>query len=430
MEKPPHAPASRPRQIAVIGAGVVGLSTAVWLLAANHRVTLYDPFRPGRDPEWRQASSFGNAGIFASGAVLPNAAPGIVRTLPGLLLRRDAPLSISWRDLPGQAQWLRALIRASRPRAYDRIVAELGVLMRQAGPAQDALFLLTGTGHLRSNPGSLYLYRSEAALAAAMPGMELRRREGVSARILGRNEVAAREPHLAPLYAGGILLEDHWVFNTPEAYAAALAAWFLAHGGIHRAAPVTSLRSGDAGAILTCEGQDIVHDHAVIASGISARVLCRPFGMAPFLNAERGYHVLFANPPHRLTGAVCYPEFGFFITPMSEGLRAAGTVELGGAGRPPNPARHAMLERVTRMLVREPGEATRRWVGSRPSTPDSLPFVGPSKHDPRIIHAYDHGHVGLTLAALTGRIVRDLVDTAITPDAIRALSPDRFTAIR
>lgn len=113
MDEPPRAPAATPGQIAVIGAGVVGLSTAVCLLAAGHRVTLYDPFLPGRGPEWRQACSFGNAGIFASGAVLPNAAPGIVRSLPGMLLRRDAPLTISRRDLPRQARWLRALIRAT-----------------------------------------------------------------------------------------------------------------------------------------------------------------------------------------------------------------------------------------------------------------------------------------------------------------------------
>lgn len=313
------------------------------------------------------------------------------------------------------------------PRNHDRIVTELGALMRQAGPAQEALFALTGTAHLKSARGSLYLHRSEEALAAARPGMELRRRQGANARLLGRDEVKAREPHLAPLYAGGILLEDHWVFDTPEAYAVALAEWFLARGGIYRAAPVTALRSGDAGVILTCEGEEAIHERAVVAAGIGARKLCQPFGLAPFVNAERGYHVLFATPSRRLNGPVCYPEFGFMITPMSEGLRAAGTVELGGEARPPDPARYAMLERVTRMLVREPGEATRRWVGSRPSTPDSLPIIGPSPDDPRIIHAHGHGHVGMTMSALTGRIVTDLIENTRSIAGLEALSPGRWS---
>ena len=415
---------------AVIGAGIVGLSTAISLQRAGHSVTLFD-LRDPRDKEaYRRAASFGNACTFATGACLPVAMPGILRAIPAMLANPNGPLALSWRDLPRLAPWLVAFLRASRRTEVDRIVTELGRLIRAAGPAHESLMAEAGAGHLARRGGCLYLYKTEASFTAAQRDIELRAREGVAMTILSAAEVRDREPNLAPLYYKGLLFEDAWHLDTPHDYVLALAALFRAKGGTFRRAEIMALESQDLGVRLAGDPAAELFDNVVIAAGAWSRGLARSIGDRVLLDTERGYHVLFPDSGQLVNAPTCYPEHGFYMTPTREGLRAAGTVELGGLDKPLRPRRTQAIERVARTLLPGLGAPGRGWLGFRPSMPDSLPTIGASPRDARVFHAYGHGHIGLTLAAITGRLVAELVSGQAPCLDITALRPDRFSLER
>lgn len=425
---PPLPPLGTQRRLSVgvIGAGVVGLSSALWLQRAGHRVTLVDPAAPTSNRGYAQAASFGNACTMAFGACIPVATPGVLRAVPRMLLDRQGPLTISWRDLPGLVPWLASFLRSAHPEAVSRIVGILGELLRLAEAGHAPLFAAAGADDLRRMTGCLYLYRSAASFNAAQAEIMLRHREGVQMRILEREEIQAREPNLAPLYHKGLLFEDAYSIDDPLTYARRLLARFLTDGGTLVAAGVRGIERDTEGLTLRFGDHNLRVERAVLAAGAWSARIARSFGDRVRLDTERGYHVLFPADGQLLTAPTCYPEHGFYMTPLAEGLRAAGTVELGGLGKPLRPARTAAIERVARKLLPGLGNTGRTWLGFRPSMPDSLPVIGPSPVDPRIIYAFGHGHIGLTLAGITGRLAADIIDERRPLVDLRPLRPDRF----
>lgn len=430
LHKLPSLPSSvRPSRIAVVGGGVVGLSCAIYLQRVGHTVTIFDCALPEDETIYSRASSYGNACTFATGACLPVAMPGIVRSIPKMLLARTGPLSICWRDLPELMPWLVAFLRKSSEKEVSRITAVLGSLIRYAEPAHRILMEDARATHLARYNGCLYLYRTEQLFKAASREIALREREGVRLRILTREQVRDREPNLAPLYEKGLLFEDAYQLDNPYQYLLALATLFREKGGVIERADIRHIRSGSE--YVTLEGsvpqQDF--DRVVVAAGAWSRKLALTVGDRVLLNTERGYHVLFPECGSLLSAPTCYPEFGFYMSPLAEGLRAAGTVELGGLDRPPRSVRTDQIESVTRRLLPGVKEAGRKWLGFRPSMPDSLPVIGRSDTDRRVIYAFGHGHIGLTLAGITGRLVTELIEEIEPCLDIGALAPNRsFTS--
>jgi len=412
--------------VSVIGAGVVGLSSALWLQKAGHRVTLIDPAPPISGGRYDQASSFGSACTMAFGACIPVASPGILRAVPGMLLDRQGPLAISWRDLADLAPWLGSFLRAASPEAVSRITKVLGALLHLAEAGHAPLFDGAGASDLKRMNGCLYLYRNEKSFGRAQAEIALRHRENVRMRILGRDEIREREPQLAPLYCKGVLFEDAYSIDNPLIYAQRLLQHFVAGGGTVVSARVSSIESDDAGLTVRCEDGSLRTDRAVLSAGAWSGRIARTFGDRIRLDTERGYHVMFPEGGRLLTTPTCYPEHGFYMTPLAEGLRAAGTVELGGLGKPARPERTKVIERITRKLLPGVGKAGGTWLGFRPSMPDSLPVIGPSPTNPRIIHAFGHGHIGLTLGGITGRLVADIIGDQPPLIDLHPLRADRF----
>ncbi|MEK1931166.1 MAG: FAD-dependent oxidoreductase [Pararhizobium sp.] len=422
-------PETERRHVLVIGAGLVGLGSALWLQKAGHHVTIIDRGPPLGDAPYEQACSYGNACTVAPHSVVPVATPGIAWRVPGMLLNPLGPLAIVWRYLPYLAPWLRAFLASSGKAEVERIATVLSDLLAQADAAWRPLVDEAGAQPLERRHGCLYLYKSEAQFQAAESDMRFRERHGIALDRLGASAISDLEPNLAPLYHRGVLFRDAYTFSSPRLLAFALAKAIVKRGGTFVAGDARGLEATEAGVRVRVAGAVVTADHVVVAGGAWSRTLARQIGDEILLDTERGYHVLFPSAGTLLTRPVCYPEHGFYMTPMADGLRAAGTVELGGLSAPPNPGRTAMIRKGVQTLLPGAGEGTREWLGFRPSMPDSLPVIGNSLATSKVTYAFGHGHLGLTLAGITGRLVANLVSKQRPSIDLTPLRPERFSRL-
>lgn len=422
----PQLPASERRTVLVVGAGFVGLCSALWLRRAGHSVTIIDREPPVGNASYRQACSYGNACTFAPHGVVPVASPGVARRVPGMLLNPLGPLAIVWRYLPHLAPWLRAFLAASSKAEVERIAGVLSTLLSHADAAWQPLMKQAGATHLQQHNGCLYLYKTEAQFQAAEAENRLRERKGVVFDRLDAGAIREIEPNLAPLYHKGVLFSDAYTISSPKQLAFALAKTLSQAGATFVSADVTAIETRQDGISLKADGETLHADHVVVAAGAHSRKLVRMAGDDVLLDTERGYHVLFPRSGHLLGRPVCYPEHGFYMVPMADGLRAAGTVELGGLSAPLNPKRTDVIRDGVKKLLPVAVEATDEWLGFRPSMPDSLPVIGKSPHTPRMTYAFGHGHLGLTLSALTGFLVSQLISNQEPAINLSPFAPGRF----
>lgn len=419
---------SRPLEVIVIGAGVVGLSIALWLQRHGHQVEIVDPAPPLPGIDYRGAASFGNAAMVAPNGIFPVASPGILWQVPRMLRDREGPFSLYWRDLPDLAPWLSSFVLSSRRKRFDQLTQSLAALMRHIEAGHGPLLEEAGLGTLNRGAGSMHLYRSAAELTAGIAAMAQRNAAGIRGEILGPEEIRRLEPELAPSYIGGAIFNDAFVIDSPEAYCRGLAKAILSRGGRFTSARAEGLTPESERLTLQTSIGPRKADRVVLAAGAWSRDLARRFGQRLNMNTERGYHVSFAPEAGLLSRPVMFPADGFFLTPMTGEIRAAGTVELGGLGKPPRPTRVEVLERKARRMLPGLGAKHGEWLGYRPSTPDSLPFIGASTADPRLYIACGHGHLGLTLGGITGKIIAALISCETPELDPAAYAIDRSTS--
>lgn len=422
-------PEAERRHVLVVGAGLVGLCSALWLQKFGHRVTLIDREPPLGNADWTQACSYGNACAVAPHGVVPVATSGIAWRVPGMLLDPLSPLAIVWRYLPHLAPWLLGFLASSRKAEVERIAGMLAELMGGAAAAWRPLMDDAGARHLERHTGCLYLYKTEAEFQAGERDNQLRERHGVRFDRLDANAIHDLEPNLAPVYHRGVLFRDAYTIDSPKALAFALAKAIQQRGGTFVSGEVRGLTMSPASVSAHVDGTSYHADHAVIACGAWSRTLAQQIGDRILLDTERGYHVLFPLAGKLLTRPVCFAKHGFYMTPMADGLRAAGTVELGGLAAPLNSARTRVICSVATELLPGIGEASSEWLGFRPSMPDSLPVIGTAPSTPHVTYAFGHGHLGLTLAGITGRLVAELISRRLPSISLHYLRPDRFSRL-
>jgi D-amino-acid dehydrogenase len=391
-------------EIAVIGGGIIGASAAVWLIAEGHKVTLFE-----RAPEGRPAST-GNAGIIALPDISPLSRPGILASVPGWLMDPLGPLTLRARDLPGLTPFLLRFVAAARPHQVDRSTAALAALMKTALRDHQELARRGGlSGHMRRT-GALHIFETEAGFRSATAEWDERRRHGVEAEEISPDEVREAVPALAGPFARALFAPGYWSVSSPNAILQTLRKRVVSAGTI-AVRDVVALRS-DPGeiAVITSEGADIPFDHAVVAGGVWSRDIVRSLGLKVSLEAERGYNTTFPGARIDFRVPVFFAEHGFCATPLADGLRVGGAVELASPDAPPNFARAAAMRKKMRRMVPDlPEKGGIEWMGCRPATPDSLPVIGADPREPRIVYAFGHGHLGLTLSATTARHVAALV---------------------
>ena len=392
----------RHTDIAILGAGVVGLAIAEALTAAGRDVTLIDPAEPG------MGASYGNAGTIADYAVMPVGSPDVLKSLPSLLFDQNSPLAIRRAALPALMPWLARFALQSLPGPTRRNAANIArLLVGAAGHWQDLAARIGGTDILQ-NRGCLYLYESEKAYRAAHADMAFRRSLGISVDLIGPDELRQMEPNLPPVQGGGAFFPEAIFLNDPGRMVRTLATHVGTSAQIIKARAERIERQMD-GIMVTGPGLHLKARRVILAAGAHSRALALQAGDKVPLDTERGYHVEWDMPSPRLTRPTCPTTRGFYLCPMQGRLRVAGTVELGGLTAPPSPHRIAKLVEGARAIFPDLGEPDREWMGFRPSIPDSVPVIGPSRAGVDVIHAYGHGHIGLTLAPITARLVAALV---------------------
>ncbi|AWN48257.1 amino acid dehydrogenase [Methylobacterium terrae] len=410
------------REVAIVGAGIVGLACAHHCLAAGRRVRLIE--RGGV----AEGASLGNAGALAFTDVLPLASPGILRRAPGWVLDPLGPLAIPPAYLPRIAPWLLRFWRASLPDRHRHALRVQAGLMRLSANAMAAMVEAAGlAGRLRRD-GNLELYESEAELAAAEPGWAARAREGIAFEHVRGARLAALQPGLSPRLVAGTFTPNWMTVDDPHRFALALHADVMAKGAALTKGEVTAIAPAGEGVRLTlADGTVLDAEACVLAAGAWSRGLARRLGDRIPLDTERGYNTTLPPGAFPVRRQLTFGGHGFVVTPLATGLRVGGAVELGGLHRPPNFARaDAMLRKAAAFLPGLDTAGGRQWMGFRPSLPDSLPVIGPSRASPRVIYAFGHGHLGLTQSAGTGRIVADLLAGRTPAPEVAALRAGRF----
>jgi glycine/D-amino acid oxidase-like deaminating enzyme len=398
--------------VAIVGAGIIGLA------ADGREVVVVDPNEAG------SGTSYGNAGTLAPYACAPVGNPDVLRNLPNLLLNPDSPLTIRLAALPALVPWLSRFIWQSTPARARRNGYALAGLLKEAMPAWRALAEQARLSDLLRYEGCLYFYRGKVPQKDGEWAARLRNELGVRQEWLTSEEVATLEPAL-PRAAGGLFFPDAAHTIDPAVMTRRLAA--EAKGASFERARVDRLEPQDSGRIrLICRDRTIEAHTAVLAAGAWSQSLAEQGGDAIPLATERGYHIEFAMHACPINRPVSPVDLGFYVTPMAGRLRVAGTVELGGLSAPLNPKQIALLERGVRKLLPGLGPVQSQWLGCRPSLPDSLPVIGRSRRHPNLIHAFGHGHLGMTLAGVTSRIIASLIEKRNDGPNLSAFRPDRF----
>lgn len=400
----------------VVGAGVIGLSAALALQARGLQVRVIDREGPAA------GASAGNAGAFAFTDILPLASPRILRQAPRWLLDPLGPLSIPPAYAHRIAPWLLRFWRASRPAQVRASTLAQAALMDHSRAALETLLAREElTGMLRRD-GQLQAYEGEAAWRASLPGWRLREERGIPFRHLEGEEIAEVQPGLSPRFTHATFTPGWWSISDPRDYVLALADRVRARGGAIDRAEARALAPGG---VETSAGP--LRGPVVLAAGAHSHRLARTLGVRIPLETERGYNTTLPPDAFDLRVHVTFEGHGFVVSRLSSGLRVGGAVELGGLDLPPNWARaDAMLNKAARFL---PGLRTTggtRWMGFRPSLPDSLPAIGPLSGHPGVTCAFGHGHLGLTQSAGTAELVADLVTGRSPAIDLSPFSPARF----
>jgi len=409
------------QHIAVIGAGIVGISSALYLQKAGFKVTLIDRHEPGH------GASYGNAGALAPHAFVPVNSPSIPRRLLKLMFAGGSPLSINWAYAPRMIPWLIAFLSHCTESEVRRIALAMHSLLSRNLEFATPLFKESGADRLMREGGYLHLYEREADCRTLATEFGLYKALAGDVVEIDATEIRRLEPNLAPVFEKALYFKSALHYLDPAALCTVLVAHFCAGGGRFKRDEVRALTRSDGGRIAVTGGDVLLADQVVLAAGAhSMRLAGRAVEKLP-LETERGYHVVFGGQGDIISRTCSSATAGFAMTPMNEGLRCAGMVELAGLDKPANPACHAYLGRTARRFLPDlKATPSSTWMGFRPSMPDALPVIGRSARMPDVIFAFGHQHVGMSSGCVTGRIVAAIAAGEAPPVDITPFSPTRF----
>ncbi|MEM9781624.1 MAG: FAD-dependent oxidoreductase [Pseudomonadota bacterium] len=423
MSSTEHGGAAGPalRPVTVLGAGIVGICTALSLLDRGIAVRLIDRGAPG------QETSFGNAGVISPWSVVPQSVPGLWKQIPGLMIGADRALSIRPRALPAMLPWGLRFLSNGRSAKVRHVSDAMEIL---CGPSVELYRRhLRGTGEDDLVRDAFYIHAFRDAAAARLDslGYRLRREKGAEIERVDRAELQRLEPALSRDFEAALVIRGQARALSPGRIGKVLADKVRTLGGEIVRAPIRTLTRADRAWRIDCDGQSFTADTVVLALGAWSPSLLCPLGVRPPLMAERGYHVEFPAPGVEVIHSVMDVSRKIVASSMRDGLRVAGQAEFAPVDAPPDRSKQRRLADLARAMFPDlQDEAPRGWMGRRPSFPDSLPAIGELPGLEGLVWNFGHSHYGLMMAPKSGEIVADLLTKRLANADISALSPARF----
>jgi D-amino-acid dehydrogenase len=410
------------KTVAIIGAGIVGVSTAVWLQREGHDVILIDRAGPG------EGTSYGNGGVLASVAVVPVTVPGLMKKAPGMLLNQDSPLFLRWSYLPKLLPWLVRYLRHCRPDEVRRIAAAVEQIIGDSLEQHQAVAKGTKAEKWLVPSDYVFVYNDRARYEGDAFGWQVRRELGFSWDELEGEAFRAYEPAFSEKLQFATRLKDHGHITDPGRYVKDLAEHVVSQGGRLVTANVDDFASENGRLCgVVCGGETIPCDEAVLTAGVWSKGLMEKLGIDVPMETERGYHVELYEP-NITPRAPCMVAAGKFVmTPMEGRLRLAGIVEFGGLDAPPSKAPFELLIRQARAAL--PGlewKERRDWMGHRPAPADSIPVIGEVPGMNGLYCGFGHHHIGLTGGPKTGRLLAQMIAGKAPNIDMATYAPSRF----
>jgi glycine/D-amino acid oxidase-like deaminating enzyme len=408
-------------RIAVIGAGIIGCSCALWLQKKGFEVILIDPEDPG------SGTSSGNACTIAEYGCIPVNSPDLFRRLPSLLFSADSPLSLDPRHALSNPGWMINFLMNCRKHKVDRTIRLLGKLLSRVYEGLDPLLDMANARDLLTQQGFMHVYCDQREFDAAKPANAARRAQGSKFVELDRADIQDLEPNLKFPFQRGLLFDSISHVLDPLALCQRYVECFQSNQGQLLRQRALEVIHGQGSVQIRLDNGEIVDAQRVfIAAGAFSKEIDGIPTRSVKLDTERGYHIQFSNQQHLVTRPVSWHHAGFYATPMNQGLRFAGTVEIAGNHQQKNPRILNYLNRKAHEMFDLPEQPDQEWLGFRPTCPDALPVIGYSSSSEYILFAFGHHHLGLTLSGITGKLIAELANGEEPSHNIAPFSPRRF----
>tara|TARA_B100000029_G_scaffold341559_1_gene333833 strand:+ start:7043 stop:8299 length:1257 start_codon:yes stop_codon:yes gene_type:complete len=390
--------------VVVIGSGIQGVCTSLFLIKKGFKVTLID-----RDDPGKSSASYGNAGHFSPYAALSLNRPDILIDVPAMLLSTTGPLALKWNYVPKMIPWFLKFIKNCTKEKMMHTAKFMHQILDLALPAYDELFQEINASGLVESKGILYFWTNRDLKSRELE-IKVREELGVKQKLLNAHEIHDLEPHIKQIYHRGVLYPGARHARNPKKILIKFFDLFLKKGGKFLKENVETINlSSDNKVLIKTSINSYTFDKAVIACGAFSKKFTDQVGEKIPLDTERGYHVHFKGYDHLLTRPVIFLNRGFGITPMEQGLRVVGTVEFGGLKNPPSKRRIQNLVNNAKYLLPMLEKHEDEWLGFRPTLPDFLPIIGASKNHKNLFYCFGHHHLGWTLGAISGKIISKMI---------------------
>ena len=404
----------------VVGAGIQGICIGLQLLKKNIPVTIFDKQDPAR------MASYGNAGHFSPYAVLQFNRPDILVNIPKMLFSSYGPLALKWNYVPKMLPWFYNFVKNCNTKSMLHTAKYMHQILDLSLDAYDELFKEIDTTNLIEKKGILYGWTDENLKSRKLE-MKVRADLGVEQTAVSKAEISDLEPNLQPIFDSGVLFDYAWHARDPYQISKKLFDLYIKKGGKFIKENVNQIKQiNSQETSISTDTKEYSFEKSVIACGAFSKKLTDQLGENIPLDTERGYHVHFKGMDHLLSRAVINLDRGFGLTPMNQGMRAVGTVELGGLNNPPSKKRIDYIIRCAKELLPELDKHEDEWLGFRPTLPDFLPVIGPSQKNKNIVFAFGHHHLGWTLGAITGKVVSGIIAEENTNLDLAPYSSSRF----
>ena len=412
--------AEKNQKIGIIGAGIQGVCNALFLQKKGFNVTLFDREEPG------SAASYGNAGHFSPYASVPLNRPDVIADVPSMLISSRGPLALKWNYVPKMIPWFARFILNCREEKMMHTAKNMHQILDLSLPAFDELFEDIDLEGLVENNGILYVWNDQNMKSRELE-ISIRDQLGVKQQLVNKKEIHDLEPNLKPFYHGGVFYDYARHARNPRKILIKLFENFVNKGGKFLKLNIQDIDFDQENPVLRTETQRFIFDKLVIACGAFSKRLTDKLHENIPLDTERGYHVHFKDYDHLISRPIVYANRGFGMTPMEQGLRVVGTVEFGGLENSPSKSRIKNLILNAKDMLDGLPEHKDEWLGFRPTLPDFLPVLGPSKNYKNVFYSFGHHHLGWTLGAISGKIISKMISGENTNLDLQPYSSIRFS---